>query len=210
VRLGHEVVHRQQLDSRHPEVDQVLQRSRVGQPGVRAPQPRRDVGVAHREPAHVQLVDHGVRPRHPRPWLVAPVERLVGDDHRVRDEWRGVVVVTDQVVTQVRHFRPMVPEHRGVVAELAGDRARVRVEEQLGRVVSPPQRGLPRAVHAEAVALAWSHSGHGPVPHVEGDVAQRQPPLHTRLVEQAQLHGVGPAAPQGEVGRLGAPAGTQR
>ena len=59
-----ELVHRQQLDGGDAERSQVLDERRVGDAGIGAAELRVDVGMAHRGPLHVGLVDHGVGPRH--------------------------------------------------------------------------------------------------------------------------------------------------
>ena len=56
-----DVVDRQQLDRRHAERRQVLDRRVGGEPGVRAAQVLGDAGVALREALHVQLVDDRCR-----------------------------------------------------------------------------------------------------------------------------------------------------
>ena len=59
-RLGQVLVHRQQLDRGHPEVDQVGQRGLVAQPRVGAAQLLRHAGMAHSGILDVHLVDDGV------------------------------------------------------------------------------------------------------------------------------------------------------
>ncbi|CAM5503278.1 hypothetical protein SCYAM73S_04163 [Streptomyces cyaneofuscatus] len=58
-----ELVDRQQLDGRHPEPRQVVDRGRVREPGVGAAQLGRDVRVELGEAAYVEFVDDRVRPR---------------------------------------------------------------------------------------------------------------------------------------------------
>ena len=123
VRLGDELVDRQQLDRGDAERGQVLDGGRVGQPGVGAAQLRRDVGVQVGEALDVQLVDDRVGPRHPRRQVAAPGERVVDDD-RAGDERRRVLGV--------------VRVDGAVLDEVALDRPGIGVDQQLGRVVEQP------------------------------------------------------------------------
>ena len=77
----HEVRHREQLDRRHPEVEEVVDHGGVGQTEVGATQVGGHVGVAGGHRPHVGLVDHGVGHRGARQPVAGPVEGRV-DDHR--------------------------------------------------------------------------------------------------------------------------------
>jgi hypothetical protein len=191
-RVLHELVRRQELDGRDAEVGEVLDRRRVREAGVGAADLLGDVGVLLREALDVHLVDDGVRERGVQAGVVAPVEVAVGDDglrHR-----RGRVGLVDAL--RVLH---VVPEQR--LAPLVGavDRGGVGVEEELRRVVPQPVRGVPRAVHAEAVAGADRHVGDDVVEGVAGAVRQFGAVLGAVLVEAAELHPLGGAGEECDV-----------
>ena len=213
-RLGDEVVHREQLDRADAERDEVLDRGRVGQPGVRPAQLLGNRGMLPGEAAHVQLVDHGVRPRRRRRAVVPPVETVPYDDGGGHGPER-VAVVPDQVLPGRVGPRPE-PVPRGVavdlglVAQLGVDRPRVRVEQQLVRVEPQAARRVPRAVRPEAVALARPDPGQVAVPDVEGALRQRVPGLAAGVVEQAQLDRVRVVRPEGEVRALAVRGGAER
>ena len=195
VRLGDEVVDRQQLDRGDAERGQVLQDRRVREAGVGAAQVLGHVGVLHREPAQVQFVDDGVVPRRVRAVVVTPRERVV-HDHRARD-------VRGRVGVGVRIDRRVLPE-------VALDTARVRVDQQLLRVVEQAVPGVIRAVDAEAVPLPRPDPGDVAVPHLEGAFGQRDAGLGAVGVEQADGHRGGSGRPQREVGPLAVPGGAER
>ena len=73
-RLGHVLVHRQQLDGGDAQAGQVPDRGLVAQPGVGPAQRRGDVRVAHGEALDVDLVHHGVRVPVPGALAVLPAE----------------------------------------------------------------------------------------------------------------------------------------
>ncbi len=75
-----ELVHGHQLDGRHAEAGEVVDHGRVGDPGVRATQRRRDAGVGDRQAADVGLVDDRLVHRVARWPVVGPVEEGVADE----------------------------------------------------------------------------------------------------------------------------------
>ena len=191
-RLAGEGVHRQQLDGGHAQPGQVLDGRRVRQARVGAAQVVRDAGVQPGQPAHVRLVDHGLRPRHGRRAVVAPVEAVV-QQHAAGHERRGVVRVAD-VGVPGQVVADHVPEHLGPPGHLAGDAPGVRVEQQLVRVVAQAARRLPGPVRAKAVRRPRGEPGHEPEVHPVHPLGQLDPPLGRAgagPVEDAQLDGFG-------------------
>jgi hypothetical protein len=135
--------------------------------------------------------------------VALPVEERV-DHHAVQHVRGGVVVVARVLVAEV------VAEQRLVPVDVAGGGLRVGVEQQLGRVAPDAVLGVPRAVHAVAVALSGLHVGQVAVPDVGVDLGQLDPGLVDRApgadVEEAQLDSLGDLAEEREVG----PAAVER
>ncbi len=119
--LGHELVHRHQLDGGDSQPRQVFDHGRMGQPGVGAAQPGRHLRMAQREAAHVRLVDQGLVIRGARCPVTAPVEVRV--DHHVPRHVRGAVRGIES-----RAIAHLVGEQCLVPAHLAVDGLTVRVE----------------------------------------------------------------------------------
>ncbi len=125
--------------------------------------------------------------------VVAPVEERV-DHHRLRHARRGVVVVAAVGVAEV------VAEQRLVPLEVAVDRLRVRVDQQLvgiaplscGRIVGP--------VHPVAVALTRLDGRQKAVPDEAVHFVQRHPGLGAVGVEEAEFHLLGDLAEYRKVG----------
>ena len=69
----------------------------------------------------------------------------------------------------------------------AFDRLGVRIEQQLVRIAALAARRIPRAVHAEAVALPGLHAGHVAVPAERARLRQIERAARAVLVEQTQL-----------------------
>lgn len=197
--LVRELVDRQQLDGRDAQLHQVLDRRRMRQPGVRAPQLLGDARVQPREAPHMHLVDHRVRPRRLRAVVVRPVVVIVDHD-TLRDERRRVPVVAHGVRHVLLGPVPNVPVHLRRETEVAVHRAGVRVQEQLRRVPATAGPRIPAALHPVAVALTGHHARHEAVPDLMGQLGQPGPRLLARLVEQAELDRLRPARPQREVG----------
>jgi hypothetical protein len=74
--------------------------------------------------------------------------------------------------------------HRRVVLEVALDRAGVRIDEQLGRVVQDALLGHRGAVDPEPVALAWADAGEVAVEDLVRRLGQRHQRLRAVVVEQ--------------------------
>ena len=124
-----ELVHRHQLDRGDAELLQVVDDRGVREPGVRAAQLLRDVGVQLGEALDVRLVDHGLVVGDRAAAVALPVEERV-DHHAVGHVRRGVVVVARVLVAEV------VGEERLVPVDLAVDGLGVGVEQQLVRVAA--------------------------------------------------------------------------
>ena len=133
-RVVDELVDGEQLDGGHTEPFEVLDRGRVREAGVCAPQLLGYVGVELGEALDVDLVEDRIGHRERRRSVLAPVE-LAGDHHRARNVRRRVGAVG--AIGIVWH----VAEHRRMPSDLAGDGARIRVEQQLRRMQRPPDGG---------------------------------------------------------------------
>ena len=92
-----------------------------------------------------------------------------------------------------------VGEQRLVAVDLAVDRLRVRVEQQLGRVAALAPLRVVGAVHPVAVALAGPHRGQVAVPDEAVDLGQLDAALGAVVVDEAELDPVGDLREQGEV-----------
>ena len=198
--LGHELVHRHQLDRGDAQPRQVLDHGRMGQPGVGAALPRRHQRMAQREAAHVRLVDEGLVIRGPRRLVVAPVERRV-DDHVPRHV-RGAVRGADgRAVVHPVGVQRLMP------AQLALDGLAVRVEQELRRIAPVPQFRLVGTVYPVAVPLAGPDSRQVAMPDEAIHLGQRDPGLRApgrglavARLGQAQLDGRRHLGEQGEIG----------
>ena len=199
--LGHELVHRHQLDRGDPQPRQVLDHGRMGQPAVGAALMGRHQRMAQREAAHVRLVDQGLVIRGPRRLVVAPVERRV-DDHVTRHV-RGAVRGVDG-----RAVPHPVGKQRLVPAQLALDGLAVRVEQELGRIAPVPEFRLVGTMYTVGVALAGTYPRQVAMPDEAIHLGQRDPGLRApggavavvARLEQAQLDGRRHLGEQGEIG----------
>ena len=97
----------------------------------------------------------------------------------------------------------VVGEHGRSPLDLAGDGTRVRVEQQLRRVAAVALVRRPRAVDAEAVALAGAHPRHVAVPAMTGRFREVDVGLVALVVEQASSTRVGDFGEEREVGPVG-------
>ena len=193
-------LHRQQLDRRHAQPLEVVDRAGLGEALVGAAQVLRHLRLGHREALDVRLVDHGLVPGPARRRVVFPVERVVDDD-ALRHAGGAVVLVWRQVV---RVFAHRVVEQRVLPVRLTGQGARVRVDEQLRRVEAQPFLRVVRTVGAQAVELACLQPRHEAVPDVAHLLSQRHllrlRPV--RRVEEAELDAIRALGVDGEVHAL--------
>ena len=189
--FGDAVVHGQQLDGGHAERGEVGQGGIMGQPGIAAANRLGHVWVGRREALDMHLVQHRVLVGVARTAPLAPGEDGIDDkaarnvDRRV--QWAGPVRI-GRVVAEDFRSEP----------DLAVDGPRVRVEQQLRRVVAHPAGRVPRPGDPVAVGLPRSDARHEPVPHPGVVLRQGDPGLRAAVVEQAQLHRVA-AGRHGEV-----------
>ena len=201
-------VHGEQLDAGHAEPGQVGDRRRVSQPGVGAAQVLGDSGQAAGQALDVRLVDHRVGPvdagpagvrhiRRPRPAARGCGEHSVRGERRrvawVGAAWIAVQRVVHLMAEQLGHQGQPPPRPRAGLRQ--GDRPRVRVEQQLGRVVEVAAPGFPGAVGAQPVPLTDRDVADVTEPHAMGLLRQRDPTLGPAAargrVEQTQLDPVG-------------------
>ncbi len=91
------IVDRLQLDGRHAEALQVLDRRLGRQSPVGAAEILRHGGESFRKTLDVQFINQGLMPRRARRGVVAPGEGLI-DDHRQRREGRAVAVVQREIL----------------------------------------------------------------------------------------------------------------
>ena len=180
-----EGMHRHQLDGGDAQAHQVIDDRRGGESGVGAAQVRRHFGVAHRQSAHVRLVDDGVVPGNTRRTVIAPGEG--GIDHAaLRRAGRAVAAVEGQVrlgvpgaIAEVR----VAPLQRSL--QVLG----VGLDQELVRIETVAALGIVRPVHAIAVQQARTCLRKVDMPVVVGALAQLDAldfvPAGT--VEQAQL-----------------------
>ena len=153
--LGHELVHRHQLDRGDAQAQQMVDDRRVAQPRVGAALFLGHGGVAHGEAAHMRLVDHGLVVRRAGQPVVAPLEERV-DHHVLRHEGGCVVVVAAARIGE------LVGEQRLVPLQVTLDGLGVGIEEQLGGVGPVPLGRVVGAVEAVAVPLSRDDSGKKP------------------------------------------------
>ena len=178
-----EGVHRQQLDRGDAEVLEVGDHRRRGEPGVGAAQLRRQIRMAGGEPLDVELVDDRVVERGVGAAVVAPGKGAVDDDPLGHAP--GVVLL---VPHQIIPTPQRIAEDRGVPIDAAGQRPRVRVDEELGPVEAMSGLRLPRAIDPIAIALTGTDAREIAVPDVGGHLAQRHALLVLPgIVEQAEL-----------------------
>ncbi len=206
--LGNERLHRQQLDGSDAELLQIIHDGRL-----RQAQKFAALTLWHRrmqlcETFDMQLINDGVTPRHRRRTVLAP--REFGLNHTRLVHVRRAV----QSVQLLGRLIRLIAEQRGIPLELARQRTRIRIEQQLVRIVSQAVRGIVWAVHAKAIYDAghtvrrWQEA----MPHVLG--AFRQGEAHqlvlAALIEQAQLDARSASSANREVHTVAGPGGAQR
>ncbi len=211
VRFVDKGVDRQQLDRRHAERLDVVHDHRLAQPGIGASQffwqRRMQLCIT----LCVQLVEHGVVPRHAalaRPWpLVAPRELRIGHN-ALGHERRAVACVKGGVVAALHH----IAEDLRAPAQRADVLCRVRVQQQLVRVEAVTLARLVGPGNPVAVDGAGSQAFQAAVPNAVG-VLRQCDALRLAgafLIEEAQLDTRGIFTEQGEVGAVPVPGSAQR
>ncbi len=201
-----EVMDGEELDGGDAELLEVVDAGRMGEAGVGAAEVLGHVGIALGEAFDVYLVDDGVGERNLGRAVVAPVEVVIDDDGF--GDAGGVVLVAALEIVAGLH---LVGEHGAVPVDLAADGLGVGIDEELGGVEAVAFLGLPRAVDAEAVALAGADVAEEAVPDEGGALAQVDAVgLLAGLVEEAELDAGGVLGVDGEVGSDGAGLGAER
>ena len=195
--LGHRLLDRKQLNRCHAKVHQVFDDTAVCHAGICAAEVHRDIGMHLREALDVRFVQHGVGPRYVWASNSVPIEVTFGDD-AVRHIWRRVTIIHLRVVfggVRVEFVR----EYGGVVLQLTGDCARVRIQQQLVRIPACTVRWIPRTMNPEAVLRADAMVRNESVVDAVGALRKPVAGLGAVVVTNAEIHGIGPARPQGNV-----------
>src|SRR5687768_16801113 len=147
------------------------------------------------EPLDVELVDHRIMERGVGTAVIPPGKGAVDDDPLGNAPGVGIVV-PDQIITAFQG----IAEDGGIPIDTAGQRPRVRVDEELGWVEAMSGLRLPRAVDSIAVALAGTDAREIAVPDVGRNLSQRHALLVLPgVVEQAQLDPRCVLAEEGEI-----------
>src|SRR5690349_22167235 len=136
--------------------------------------------------------------------VVAPVEAVI-NDHGLRDIGCAIALVALQVVATKR-----IRKHRVVPRDVAADRLRVRIDQQLCRIAPQPLYRVPSPVDAETVALTWSDTRKIPVPAERGTFRQTNTPLLTGAIEQAEIDRLCDLGKDREVGSTSVPRCAER
>ena len=205
-----ELLHGHQLDGGDAQILQVrdlLNQTAIG-PGRLHAGARID-----REPADVQLVNHGRGPRQAERLIAAPVEVLVRDDAL----WRGARVV-DVRERQVLPRRRWVVAHgeSGIAIRRWNNRPGARIQHQLVRVEAMPVMGRVRSGDAKAIELPGPNPFEPDVPdvarlvprRVEDDAAGWRGVLGT--IEQVEANASRVPAEDGEVDAVSSHVSAER
>ena len=204
--LRHEGLARHQLDRRDADALQVIDHGRLRESEVLAAQMLRYAGVPLRETLDVQLVDDRVAPRDARRTHAAPVECRIG--HAAPRHVVGAVGrVRDPVVAGLGAVQRRVPR------DVAGERGRAGIHQQLGRIESMPVRGLVRAVHPVTVQCSRAAEARGQetVPDAAGPGRQCESRDFTAAggIEEAQLDAGRTGRERREIDAAAGPAGAR-
>ena len=202
-----EGVHRHQLDGGDAQRPEVLDGSRVGEPGVGAAELAGHPGMTHRESLDVSFVDDGVCPGDPRGRGPPPVEAVVDHDGE-RDVSCGIELAPDVIGHPPV---PLVAEDLGAPPHRAGQSPGVGVDQQLVGVEPPTGRRLVGTVDPVSVEGSEADTGEVAVPGEIGPVDELvDGPGASVRVDQHQLHPLGVGAEEGEVGAVAVPVGAER
>ncbi len=182
-----------------------------GQPQIRAADLLGHVGMQHRHPLDVGLVDHGAVPRRSGVLVVTPGEGRLHHD-TLRQAGRAVGGIGDEVAGLQGRLHGVAGQ-RVAPANGAADRLGVRVEQQLGRIEAVAFLRLVRPMDSEPVQLAGTDVGKVGVPDLIGALAKpdsrRFLPVLV-VMEETEVHRGGTLREDGEVGSLAVPRGTER
>ncbi len=203
----HEGVDRQQLHRGDAEIVQVLDQGRGRETAKRAAQRLVHLRMAHREAAHMHLVEDALMRRPRRRLLAAPGERRV-DHHRLGHVVGAVPIVEREIRVRVAH---PIAEQGIVPLDRAVQELGVGIEQELVGIEAVPGVRLVRPVDAIAIVLVRPQVGKVAVPDLVGHLRQRHPVgLLAVRVEQAQLDLGGMGREQGEVDAGTIPARAER
>ena len=208
-------VQRQQAQRGDAERAVVLEHHRVGEGRIAAAQRRREVRVAHRQRAHVGLVEHRAIARDTGAGRASGRRHgdghaCLGDRHACLGGEGGVVAQVGQArivvaggaeLGQPRRLLRVVGCARPLATVAADHLLRPGVEQQLGRVEPVPALRRPRPVGAQAIHQAGPGGGQEAVP--DALAAGRQPQAMAFLaaggIEEAELDRFGVRRPHGEI-----------
>ena len=204
--LGHELVHRHELDRGDTQALQIVDHDRVGQPCIGAPQLRRHLRMGPGQAAYMDLVDDRVRVRDLRGPVPLPVEGRIYYDRTDR-VWRAVRRARSQ---RGRGGTAPVSEQGVVIADRAVDRLGVGIKEQLVRIAHPTLDRIPRSVDPVAVALPEGNTKHIAVPDEPVHLGEGDPRFIPGRIEQAKFHRFGDLREEGKISAALVPCGAER
>ena len=147
-------------------------------------------GVAHGQSADMRLVDDG-----PRPGVAGMAggdQRHRVEDARLRDEWRAVALVLDEIGVVARADRVAV--QRIVPDELADELAAIGIEQELAVVEAMSLARRPRPGDAPAIDLAPADAGKVAVPDAVRAFAQAGSARSPAAPCASNRHSVTPSA----------------
>src|SRR6476659_6739713 len=121
--------------------------------GIGAAQVLRDIRVSGGKSMHMHFVDHGSIPRRPQQLVAAPGERLV-DDHTFGYRAGVIPIIEGEILLGITD---PVPKERVRPIDIAGNRLRIRIDQDLGWVESEADFRLVQAVDTVAIELAWPY-----------------------------------------------------
>ena len=198
----------QQLHGGDADLDEVVDDRRVAERGVGAAHGAGQVGVQLAQPLEVGLVDDRVAPRHVGAAVVAPGPRRVLH-HALRHHRRAVAPVRRRVGAVAARAKAI---QRVVPADLAGELAGVRIQQQLVGVEAVAGARLVGSVHTVPVCLSGSRVGDVAVPNLIGAARQGEAlGFRTALpIEQTQVDSGRVRREQGEVHSPAVPGRAER
>ncbi len=202
-----EVVHRQQLDRRHPESGQVGDRLIRREPRIGPAQMIGQPGEVLGEPLDVQLIDDRVCPGDAQQLITLPIE--MGVDHHRLGHRVGIVGGIDLEVVVGCAVGDIGQDVAGLPLQVAVDRLGVRVDEQLVGVEAMPLVRDVGPAHPVSVELAGSDTRDVAMPLERGLMTQLDLGLRPVLIEQAQHDRLGVLGEQREVRAAPVPGRTE-
>ena len=192
-----ERVYRQQFNARNAERAQVIDHGTITETGERTAHSFRQFGMAHRETAHVHLVNRRIGPRD-RGSADIPAPGLRLDDDAFRGAGRAVAGIETQILERVILAETVT---RIGPDEVTGEQAGIRIDQQLVRIETVSRFRRVGPVHAIAIALSRPDSRHEPVPYAIAAIGQREARgfVAPVAIEQTQLDPLGVRGIQREI-----------